>query len=69
MIENEYENTSPISEFVFKHFAIDYELKKERERSKSIKMTFLILDCVIVVLVLSLQSVLRYIDFEAWVEN
>ena len=54
MIENEYENTSPISEFVFKHFAIDYELKKERERSKSIKMTFLILDCVVAALVLSL---------------
>ena len=54
VIENEYENTSPISEFVFKHFAIDYELKKERERSKSVKRTFLILDCVVTALVLSL---------------
>ena len=42
VIDNEYETTSIMSSFVYKHFAIDAQLKEEKSKSKRIKKIFLL---------------------------
>ena len=51
VIENEYEQTTELSEFVKKHVSIDSEINSEKVRSRSIQLIFLILDIVISILI------------------
>ena len=51
VIENEYEQTTELSEFVKKHVSIDSEINSEKVRSRSIQLIFLILDIVIPILI------------------
>ena len=60
VIENEYERTGLMSDFIQKHEAIDAEIKKERQRRNFIKNVFLILDIVFTSLIIGTEGYLHY---------
>ena len=53
VIENEYNRTSLMSDFIRNNDAIDTDIKNERNRSKRIHKTFFMIDLVSAVLVFS----------------
>ena len=60
VIENEYQCTVYMSDFVQKHQLIDEELKKERARGQVIKKRFVISDIVVVILIILFNSCVAY---------
>ena len=64
VIENEYEVTTLLSDFVRKHKEIDHDIKKEKMRGKRVNKTFFMIDGIVAVMLLSLFSSLFYDEWE-----
>ena len=65
VIDNEYEQTSNLSDFVSKHVSIDLEMKNERGRNKSVQRTFLGIDIIVSSIMICVIGLLWYVFFYA----
>ena len=60
VIENEYEPTTLVSDFIRQHDLIDADIQKEKRKNKTLGKIFLIIDILITVFIITIEAFLYY---------